>query len=83
MKEYSFTIIATGREVSEELAEELYARSSDVSLSQSNGETHIGFDIEANNFEEAALDAVELVTSLGMEAKELRVDPLELVAAAS
>ncbi|HUT91054.1 MAG TPA: hypothetical protein VMY37_16245 [Thermoguttaceae bacterium] len=81
MATYRFTVILAGlREISDELADALFeAGCDDGSPWSSQGVAAVGFDREAESFEQAVRSAVADVQKAGCHVAWVKIEPEDLV----
>jgi len=81
MATYRFTVILAGlREISDDLAEALFeAGCNDGSPWSSQGVAAVGFDREAESFEQAVRSAVADVQKAGCHVAWVKIEPEDLV----
>ena len=84
MATYRFTVILAGLdEISDDLAEALFeAGCDDGSPWSSQGVAAVGFDREAESFEQAVRSAIADVQKAGCRAAWVKIEPQDLVGAA-
>jgi hypothetical protein len=84
MAAYRFSVILAGlREISDDLAEALFeAGCDDGSPSSSQGIAAVGFDREAESFEQAVRSAIADVQKTGCHVAWVKIEPEDLADAA-
>ena len=77
MKEYQFTLIlANGTELTEELADAIFAAGCDDATSwQRECVVYVGFDREAASFEDAVRSAIADVQKAGCTVARVEIEP--------
>jgi len=79
MKTYSFTVVLSERQATEDMADKLFDAGCDDGLfGQCHGVVQVGFDRESSSMEDAVTSAVRQIVAAGYKVKRIETDEAEV-----